>query len=99
VVYRFVAHSARVLEEAQLAFINGEVRIPSIPSPQRSEGGHGYEEVGEWSDAAPTSDPVSQWTLAYSGLPKDGHIRFPDIVFHIQTLCRCVEDSIALLWQ
>jgi hypothetical protein len=88
-----------VLEEAQLALINGEVRTPSIPSPQRSEGGHGYEEVEEWSDAAPTSDPVSQWALAYSGLPKAGHIWFPHIVFHIQKLCRCVEDSIASLWQ
>ena len=55
----YAAQNATVLEEAQLALITGEVRTPSIPSPQTSEGGDGYEEVEEWSDAAPTSDLVS----------------------------------------
>ena len=56
---RYAAQNATVLEEAQLALIIGEVRTPSTPSPQTSEGGDGYKEVEEWSDAAPTSDPVS----------------------------------------
>lgn len=59
VFFRYAAQNALVLEEARTALTTGKIRTPSIPSPQTSEGGDGYEEVEEWSTTAPSSDPVS----------------------------------------
>lgn len=76
-VFRYAAQNATVLEEAQLALITGEVRIPSIPSTQIFEGGDGYKEVEEWSDAAPTSDLVSsgeQYEKSITSIPDTSYI-------------------------
>ena len=61
---RYATQNAKVLEEARTALATGEIRTPSLPSAETSEGGdsEGDAAEGEQEKAAPTAPVVEKYT-------------------------------------
>lgn len=56
---RYAAQNAKALEEAKTALETGEIRTPSLPSPESSAGGEGDYQSAERGFARTTSDCAS----------------------------------------
>lgn len=54
-----MAQNAKVIEEARTAVATGEIRTPSIASPETSHAGDGDKEIHEGSPTARTSESLS----------------------------------------
>lgn len=67
---RYAAHNAKLLEEAKTALTTGEIRTPSIPSPEPSEGAEGDDKSVEGGPAG-TSDDCASSGEVYEGGTSD----------------------------
>lgn len=57
--FRYATQNANVLDDAHTALVTGEIRTPSIASPETSEAQYDEKEILARSPAARTSDPLS----------------------------------------